>query len=43
VFVDDGSTDDSSNLLRDIALQDGRVTVITLPEIPESQPRWERI
>jgi len=31
VFVDDGSTDESSNLLRNIALQDGRVTVITLP------------
>ncbi len=31
VFVDDGSTDDSAGLLRDIALQDGRVTVITLP------------
>jgi len=31
VFVDDGSTDESSNLLREIALQDGRVTVITLP------------
>ncbi len=31
VFVDDGSTDGSANLLRDIALQDGRVTVIKLP------------
>jgi glycosyltransferase involved in cell wall biosynthesis len=31
VFVDDGSTDGSSNLLRDIALQDGRVTIIKLP------------
>jgi glycosyltransferase involved in cell wall biosynthesis len=31
VFVDDGSTDESSSLLREIALQDGRVTVITLP------------
>ena len=31
LFVDDGSTDDSAGLLRDIALQDGRVTVISLP------------
>jgi glycosyltransferase involved in cell wall biosynthesis len=31
VFVDDGSTDESTNLLRDIALQDGRVTVVILP------------
>jgi glycosyltransferase involved in cell wall biosynthesis len=31
VLVDDGSTDESSSLLRDIALQDGRVTVVTLP------------
>jgi glycosyltransferase involved in cell wall biosynthesis len=31
VFVDDGSTDESASLLRDIALEDGRVTVITLP------------
>src|SRR5271154_2811733 len=31
VFVDDGSTDDSAALLREIASQDGRVTVVTLP------------
>jgi len=31
VFVDDGSTDESAHLLREIALQDRRVTVVTLP------------
>lgn len=31
VFVDDGSTDESPILLRDIAMQDARVTVVTLP------------
>jgi glycosyltransferase involved in cell wall biosynthesis len=31
VFVDDGSTDESAHLLREIAVQDGRVTVVTLP------------
>jgi glycosyltransferase involved in cell wall biosynthesis len=31
LFVDDGSTDESAHLLREIALQDRRVTVVTLP------------
>ena len=31
VFVDDGSTDESAHLLREIAVQDERVTVVTLP------------
>ena len=31
VFVDDGSTDESAHLLRQIALQDRRVTVVTMP------------
>ena len=31
VFVDDGSTDESAHLLQEIARQDGRVTVVTLP------------
>jgi glycosyltransferase involved in cell wall biosynthesis len=31
VFVDDGSTDESAHLLRQIAMQDRRVTVVTLP------------
>ena len=31
VFVDDGSMDESGQLLRDIAQQDNRVIVVTLP------------
>jgi len=31
LFVDDGSTDESAQLLKDISVQDRRITVVTLP------------